>query len=420
MDAVLTIAGIVVGVLVAGFLVLTGVGVTLLALRARRGDRAVASGTAAPGGELLRADEALRDADDELAFASAQFGEEATAEFRAAVDVAHRELRRAFELQQRISDHPAADPRRRRDWSRDVAAISRRVAASLEQEGRRFAERRGEEAAAGDAVAALRSELERLRSARDAAAEALSGLGAIYASGLLSPVAGNPEEAERLLGRASERLDAAEAELAAKRVTAVGGALGEARDELSRAGALLQAVGRRRDELAAADEALAALQGQAGQALEEARTVRDAPPDPDSGDAVGSAMAQLGAVLDRLRPDPGDGPRDPVAGLDALVAASEALDTAVAAARNQQRRLDGARGALEGALVSARTQIAAVRDYIGARRGSVGVDARTRLAEAERQLELAEREADPVEALDAARRAQTHARDADALARYRE
>ena len=48
-----------------------------------------------------------------------------------------------------------------------------------------------------------------------------------------------------------------------------------------------------------------------------------------------------------------------------------------------------------------------------------GVDARTRLAEAERQLMLAESESDPVEALDAARRSATSARDADALARYR-
>ena len=40
------------------------------------------------------------------------------------------------------------------------------------------------------------------------------------------------------------------------------------------------------------------------------------------------------------------------------------------------------------------------------------------LAEAEEELALAERSTDPVEALDAARRAITHARDAEVLARY--
>jgi hypothetical protein len=50
----------------------------------------------------------------------------------------------------------------------------------------------------------------------------------------------------------------------------------------------------------------------------------------------------------------------------------------------------------------------------------VGAAARTRLAEAERQLSVAEAEAEtePVTALDTARRAMTHATDADALARF--
>ena len=99
-----------------------------------------------------------------------------------------------------------------------------------------------------------------------------------------------------------------------------------------------------------------------------------------------------------------------------LVDAGDALDVAVSAARNQQRRLDGARGALAGALVSARTQISSVEDYIGSHGGGAG--SRTKLAEAKRELVVAENESDPVAALDAARRAQNRARDADDLARY--
>ena len=93
------------------------------------------------------------------------------------------------------------------------------------------------------------------------------------------------------------------------------------------------------------------------------------------------------------------------------------LDTALATARNQQQRLEHARTALVGALVAARSQIGEAKSYMASNRS--GVDARTRLAEAERQLMLAESESDPVEALDAARRSATSARDADALARYR-
>ena len=92
------------------------------------------------------------------------------------------------------------------------------------------------------------------------------------------------------------------------------------------------------------------------------------------------------------------------------------MTSALASARNQAQRLEHARTAYVGTLVSARSQIAVARAFIGSRGG--GVDARTRLSEAERQLMLAEATTDPVEALDTVRRAVTHARDADALARY--
>jgi len=64
--------------------------------------------------------------------------------------------------------------------------------------------------------------------------------------------------------------------------------------------------------------------------------------------------------------------------------------------------------------VLAHSQIAAAQAVIG----GASVTARTRLAEAERQLALAQAATDPVEALDTVRRAVTHARDAEDLARY--
>jgi hypothetical protein len=176
---------------------------------------------------------------------------------------------------------------------------------------------------------------------------------------------------------------------------------------------LLDAIDRRRDELAKAVDGIRDIDAEEKESLQAARALRDAPPDPDSGAAVNTAIAELESELVLVAKK---GKRDPVADLDRLVDASDRLDIAVAAARNQQRRLEGARSALAGALVSARTQLAAVSDYIGSHGGDAG--ARTRLAEGQRELLLAENEADPVAALDAARRAQTHARDADALARY--
>jgi hypothetical protein len=177
---------------------------------------------------------------------------------------------------------------------------------------------------------------------------------------------------------------------------------------------LLDAIDRRRDELAkAGGRHPGHRRGGEGVARRGAGLAGRTARIPDSGAAVNTAIAELESELVLVGKK---GKRDPVADLDRLVDASDKLDIAVAAARNQQRRLEGARSALAGAWSRPRTQLAAVSDYIGSHGG--GPDARTRLAEGQRELLLAENEADPVAALDAARRAQTHARDADALARY--
>ena len=415
-DAVLTLIGILAGVASAGFVALTVVGVVLLSRRARRGGAGALSGRTQAGAELLRADDALRDARDDLEFARAQFGDDATRDFAARVASAERELRRAFELHQRLDEPDAATEARRREWTREVAAIASRSRRTLDEERQRFIARRDEEAGA----AALADELERrlgeLRDELPVARKRVASLRAAYAPALVEAIAENPDRADDELESVAQQLESTRATVASSRVTAVVDALRDARGTLGRAASLLAAIEQRRTELAAADAGLETLRGEIEEDLRAARTVRDAPPDPDSGDAVGRAIAALESALAAARETTG-ARRDPVAALDALVDASAALDVSVAAARNQQQRLEGARGALAGALLSARTQIAAARELIGSRRS--GVSARTRLAEPERQLLLAENEADPVEALDAARRAQTHARDADALARYR-
>jgi hypothetical protein len=109
---------------------------------------------------------------------------------------------------------------------------------------------------------------------------------------------------------------------------------------------------------------------------------------------------------------------DPAADLGALRSAMDGFDVIRSEARNRQLRLENARTALTSAMLTSQSQITVTRDFITVNRTRVGAGARTRLAEAERQLALAKSESDPVTALDTARRAMTHATDADALARF--
>jgi chromosome segregation ATPase len=361
----------------------------------------------------VRADTALRDGFDELGYALAQFGDDRTRDFRAALDAAKADLDRAFRYQQRLDDAEPDSDRQRREWTREIQALAARVSTTVQAESARFQQLRRSEADAPQTIALLRRNIAAARDRRVGSEATFADLKKRYPDETIAVVAGNLDGAATALDAAAKAVDDAEAALTATTVSAVTDRLEAAEAAVREAAQLLDAIDRRRDELAKAVAGIQAIEAEEKLSLEAARDLRDAPPDPDSGAVVNTAISALEAELVAVK---AKGRRDPVADLDRLVDASDKLDIAVAAARNQQRRLDGARSALEGALVSARTQLAAVSDYIGAHGGGAG--ARTRLAEGQRELLVAENEADPVAALDAARRAQTHARDADALARY--
>jgi hypothetical protein len=404
---------LVVGVVLVAFAGLTVLGVVLISRRARREASAPAPGRTDAGVALVRADTALRDGLDELGYAVAQFGEDRTRDFKAALDAARADLDKAFRYQQRLDDVEPDSDRQRREWTLEIKALATRVSTTVSTETARFEALRRSEADAPETIRQLRRNLAAARDRRSTSATTFAELKKAYTDETIAVVAGNLDAADAALARSEEALDAAEKGLAANSVNAVTEQLGASEAGMREAAQLLDAIDRRRDELAKAVDGIRDIDEEEKASLAEARALRDAPPDPDSGAAVNTAIAELESELVLVAKK---GKRDPVADLDRLVDASDKLDIAVAAARNQQRRLEGARSALAGALVSARTQLAAVSDYIGSHGG--GADARTRLAEGQRELLLAENEADPVAALDAARRAQTHARDADALARY--
>jgi hypothetical protein len=410
---IVTAFGTAGGTVAVAFAALTVVGVVLLSRRARRTAKAPLPGRTDAGVALVRADDAVRAAADDLAFALAQFGEDRTRDFARALESARADLDKAFALQNRLDDAEPEGENRRKGWAKSIRALADRARETVQTEAARFADLRRSEASAPETLKLIRSQLEAVEARTPAAAKVLAELRATYIDTAVAPVADNLDAAEKAVAAARAAADEADAAIAASRVTAVTDALETAQRRGREAATLLDAIEHRRDELAAAVAEIGTLAAEQQQALEQARALRDAPPDPDSSAAVNSAIAALEGELAAIG---GSGKRDPVAELDRLVDADDALDVAVSAARNQQRRLDGARGALAGALVSARAQIGSVEDYIASRGG--GASSRSKLAEAKRELVVAENESDPVAALDAARRAQNRARDADDLARY--
>jgi chromosome segregation ATPase len=410
-----TFLGIVFGVVVTAFIVLMTVGVTLLVRRSRREAIAQPPGRTVAGVALVQADDAVKDGDDELAFAVAQFGEERTREFAATLATAKANLTRAFRLQQQLDDSEPDSDQQRAEWAHQIRALADGARASVTAIAVSFDELRRTEAGAPDTLNVLRASLAALAARRATSASTVADLRTRYLDSAISTVGTNLDAADAALTVGTKAADETDAALSSRTAPNVTDELKAVQDAVGAATQQLDAIDHRRDELASAEGSIAHLMTEATGAIAAAKSLRDAPPDPDSAAAVNDAIA---ALQHELAAAAKAGKRDPTAQLDRLVNASDKLDLAVAAAQNQQRRLDGARAALSGAMVSANSQIAAVTDYIDGHRGRVGADARTRLAEAQRQLMLAQHEANPVNALDIARRAQTDARDADALARY--
>ena len=480
LDDVARGAAVAVGTVVAVVAVLLVGGLLLLFRRRSGAQPSSAAGLAdlhtRSSIALVRADDAVHAAADELGFAVAQFGEERAAPFAATLAEARGRLAEPFRLRRELDDAVPESAQRGREWALQIIALCEEVAAELAGHTSDFAALRGSEAEAPRRIAELRRAVVAARAAVAPATAAVERLAGVYDPELLAPVRGAGDAAAEELDSATECLDEAASRLSAtgggadasgtdgggttgrgatgsdtndggaigsdtigsgtidggatNRGGTVAGLLEDASGALARAVARLDAVDAVGLEIAGAASALESLVAATRADLVEARAQRDSAPDADSVAAVIAAVAEVEAVLAAgtavgTTGGTAHGTANPVAQLEALSSAIASLDTALAGARNQTQRLEHARTALTGALIGARSQIATTRALIdsGARRGDsggprIGADARSRLAEAERQLMLAETESDPVEALDAARRAATHARDADALARY--
>lgn len=366
------------------------------------------------GVELVRADDLLRDAEDEAEFARAQFGDRAAADLAGAVATAREQLREAFELHQQLHDAvPDSDAQRRR-WSQRIIELCGLISESIGAQTATLDSRRALERSAPEQLAELEQAVATAEARLPDAEATLDRLSETYAPDTYARVSGAPAVAADALSAARAALATSRERVAASEsATEV---LATAGRHLQDARHALDSVDRTASGLDSASAELATVVAQTRRSVSEATARRDAAPLPESADEISRALdvvsATIALVTDRRQLP------DPLARLDELRDSVSRLDAALAVARSIEQRNENAKEALRGALFSARSHLDVARGFIEDNRGRVGPDARTRLAEAERQLALAEAADDPVEALDTARRVSRLAQDADALARY--
>ncbi|WP_210505728.1 hypothetical protein [Naasia sp. SYSU D00057] len=364
----------------------------------------------AAGSALVRTDERIRLAEDELGFAIAELGESAAADLRTALKRAKQRLSDAFHLNQLLSDAVPDTETQRAEWNERIVSLCRSADSALQEQHRALTERRDTMRRVPAEIERVRGELARVRGLLPGAAATLPRLAATYSEQALAPIAANPEQAEQLIRFADRSLELAESR-SATRPGEADAAVRAAAETAQRAEALIAAVERFEVEALQAESTLAAMVAESHAELAEARRL----PEAERRGRIGAAIAALEQALAAL--PPAGERRDPVGSLTAIRGANEALDDAVAERVERAERRNRLRTQFVTAIDDAERQIATARQLITDYRAPVGPDARTRLAEAERELATMTDEREPEPALARARRAASLAAEAAALAR---
>lgn len=324
---------------------------------------------------LVAADERIRLTTDEVAFAEAELGPNATKELREALTAVRTHLQEAFHLHQLNHDEIPDTPEELRTRNARIVQLCEWAEDLLDDRTGALAEPISRARRAPEIIAKVRADAAALRARIPQARETVQRLGARYSAAALAQVEQNPAEAEQLLGFAEHSAGVAERRREAGQREQANMALEACTEAVRRAETLIDAVETYEVEALRAESTLAAI-------VEDSRgDIVVALREPHSP-GVAAAIVELQNALSAL---PAAGVNtDPFALLSRLREANSGLDAAIAAARERAARPIPPLEHVRHAIDDADRQLAVTSDVIAGHRGWIGADARTRLAEAER------------------------------------
>jgi hypothetical protein len=365
---------------------------------------------------LIETDDAIKTSEQELGFATAQFGEEAAAPFEEVLTEAKVQLNESFRLRHLLDDATPEDEPTRRAMLEEIHERLTTANVSLDAQAEAFDRLRNLEQNAPEVIEDVSARAESTRARLGDAQATLAASSGRYSGSALEAVASNDREAaERLdfvdtaVGDAREKLAGGDSAGAAVAALA-------AEEAVAQAVQLIDAVDRLAADLDAASQGLQVAVQNTTQDLAEAKALLEGGQQPpELASRVAAAEHALMSVQQELQ----TGRFDPLAASARIEEADIALGEALKGVREEAARKERARASLEQSLLAARSEISAAKDFITTRRGGVGSQARTRLAEAQRSLEEAVRlaQTDPEGALRRAQHAHQQAAHASQLAR---
>ncbi|MEF3405504.1 hypothetical protein [Agromyces sp. CCNWLW203] len=323
---------------------------------------------------LVAADERVRVAVDDLGYAEAELGHDATTQLRETLVEVRTHLNDAFRLYRLNHDPMPGSTDEVRARNLRIVQLCEWADDELERQTTALADRAGRVRRAPEVAAAVRADLEHLRARIPNARDSIDRLAVRYAREALARVDGNPAEADRLIGFAEHSVAVAEVRHAAGHREQASVALEASTASVQRAASLLDAVETFEVEALRAESMLVALVEECRRdlaaVLEEPRSRRVA-------DVVGELQAALTAI-----PQAGVN-TDPFAHLSRLREARTTLAAAIAAARERATDLILLVDHVHHAIRDADRRLEVARDAIAAHQGGISAEALTRLAESE-------------------------------------
>ncbi|MFJ8657750.1 TPM domain-containing protein [Streptomyces sp. NPDC093795] len=368
---------------------------------------------------LVDTDDAVRTSQEELGFASAQFGEEAVRPFTEAVAFAKEQLTASFRLRQKLDDAFPEDDSTRRTMLDEIERRCAEANARLDAESEDFDRLRALERTAPQALESVEAAVRDQTGRMGTAEAALTAMRERYAETAAAPVAGDVEQARDRLVFATTHVDRARLQIGAGDNGGAAVHIRAAEGAVDQAARLIEAVDRRAQELAEAVGRLPGALSETDADLADARGLLKGTAEGVPTADLQGRIARAESVVAEVRRVMEAGRYDPIGALRRVEEADAALDEALEGARERESGSRRARALLDQAMLTARSAIGAASDYIATHRGAVGSEARTRLAEAQRRWEkahaLAEAD-DPQTALAEAQQADALAQRAQDLA----
>jgi hypothetical protein len=363
---------------------------------------------------LIRTDEALRTAQEEIGFAEAQFSPEDVAPYRDAVARASEDLKAAFTVRQQLDDDVPEDPETRRKLLAEIVERARRAQALLDEQRKRIEELRDLERNAPQILAALPAQLDALQARAPEAEETLNSLES-YADRVRQAVRGNIPEAGKRVGYARTQVEAGRRALESGDAAAAARSARSAQHALEEATQLINAIDALAKSVREAQQAVGPQISTAETDLATAHAAMNGTGTPEQRTRLAEAERELQQARSELATD-----RPDVLTAFRLATNAEAVaDSVLAEVRQETERRQKEAQVLAAQLQVADASYRRSADFIATRRGGIGRTARTRLAEAGRSLEDARMlaRADPRAALAEAQRAERLAEEAYDLAR---